>query len=68
MYKKYYTYDEVTSMKFQELPTVIYNAILKDITNLWGMMPIRLKNVLDNAKVYQLDQFVNIWKYIIVIG
>ena len=68
MYKKYYTYEEVTTMKFQELPTVIYNAILKDITNLWGMMSTRLKKVLDNAKVYQLDQFVNIWKYIIVIG
>lgn len=68
MYKKYYTQEEVQTMRFSELPNVIYNAILQDITNLWGMMPTRLKNVLDNAKVYQLDQFVNIWKYIVVIG
>ena len=68
MYKKYYTQEEVQTMRFSELPNVIYNAILQDITNLWGMMPTRLKNVLDNANVYQLDQFVNIWKYIVVIG
>lgn len=47
-------------MKFRELPNTIYNAILRDIENLWGMMTRKLNDILDNANVFQLDQFVNI--------
>ena len=68
MYKKYYTIEELQTMKFRELPNTIYNAILRDIENLWGMMTKKLNDILDNAEIYQLDQFVNIYKYITVIG
>lgn len=68
MYKKYYTLEEIQTMKFRELPNTIYNAILRDIENLWGMMTRKLNDILDNANVFQLDQFVNIYKYIIIIG
>lgn len=68
MYKKYYTLEEMQTMRFRELPNTIYNAILEDVENLWGMMTRKLNDILDNAKIYQLDQFVNIYKYITVIG
>lgn len=68
MYKKYYTLEEMQTMRFGELPNTIYNAILEDIENLWGMMTRKLNDILDNVKIYQLDQFVNIYKYITVIG
>lgn len=68
MYKKYYTLEEMQTMRFRELPNTIYNAILEDIENLWGMMTRKLNDILDNVKIYQLDQFVNIYKYITVIG
>lgn len=68
MYKKYYTLEEIQTMKFRELPNAIYNAILEDIENLWGMMTRKLNDILDDAKIYQIDEFVNIYKYITVIG
>lgn len=69
MYRKYYTLDELRNMKFRELPNVIYNAILKDIKQLFcGYMTKKMLAVLDKAPIMELDQYCNIYKYIKVIA
>lgn len=69
MYRKYYTLEELRTMHFRELPNVIYNAILKDIKQLFcGYLTKRMLAVLDKAPIMELDQYCNIYKYIKVIA
>lgn len=59
-----YTMQELMSLKFCELSNVVYEAILGELSKKY---PTRLLPVFDKAPVYQLDQYVNIYKFIIVI-
>lgn len=68
MLSRYYTLEELEDMKFYELPTVIYNAILEDVKKALGIMTKKLQERLNNAPVMQLDQYCNIWRYIQIVA
>ena len=59
-----YTIQEIMTLKFCELSNVVYEAILAELTRQYGD---RLLPIFDKAPVYQLDQYVDIYKYIVVI-
>lgn len=67
MAKKYFTIEEIQSMKFYELPNVIYNVILAELTKQFGVMIDRLLPILNNARLIDIEQFCDIYKYIKVI-
>lgn len=67
MARIYFTMQELESMKFRELPNMVYEKILQDLEKLFGFLTSKLLEVLNNAPVMELDQYVNIWKYIKVI-
>lgn len=67
MNNKVFTIREIQELKFCELPNVIYNAITMEIRRMFGTLTDKLLPVFDKAKVYELDQFVDIYKYITVI-
>ena len=62
-----YTIPELMTTKFYELPNNIYHLILSDIIRQFGFITIRMLDILNNTPVYQLDQYVDIYKYIHVI-
>ncbi|WP_270425476.1 hypothetical protein [Blautia intestinalis] len=62
-----YTTQELQSLKFYELPNGIYNCILSELRKQFGVLTEKMINIFNNAPVYQLDQYVNIYKYILVI-
>ena len=53
--------------KFYELPNPIYRFILSDLIHYFGLITARMLDILNNAPVYQIDQYVDIYKYIHVI-
>ena len=57
-----YTIQEIMTLKFCELSNVVYEAILAEFTMQYKLLPI-----FDKAPVYQLDQYVDIYKFIVVI-
>lgn len=67
MARIYFTMQELESMKFRELPNMVYEKILHDLEKLFGCLTSKLLEILNNAPVMELDQYVNIWKYIKVI-
>lgn len=67
MNNKVFTIQEIQELKFCELPNVIYNAIVREIRSMFGILADRLMPVFDKAKVYELDQLIDIYKYIMVI-
>ena len=67
MAKKYFTVEEIQSMKFYELPNCIYNKILTDLTKQFGVMIDRLLPIFNNARLIDIEQFCNIYEYIKVI-
>ena len=67
MSRIYFTMQELESMKFRELPNMVYEKILQDLEKLFRCLTSKLLEILNNAPVMQLDQYVNIWKYIKVI-
>lgn len=67
MNNKVFTMQELQNLKFCELPNVIYNAISREIRKMFGTLTDRLMPVFDKAKVCELDQFIDIYKYIVVI-
>lgn len=67
MARIYFTMQELESMKFRELPNMVYEKILQDLEKLFGFLTNKLLEILNNAPVMELDQYVNIWKYIKVI-
>lgn len=70
MGNRYYTITELQSLKFYELPNVIYNAILRDLERVIcasKTMPSKLLNIFNKAPICELDQYVNIYKHIVVI-
>ena len=62
-----YTIQEIMTLKFCELSNVVYEAILAELTRQYEGMIDRLLPIFDKAPVYQLDQYVDIYKYIVVI-
>ena len=62
-----YTTQELQTLKFYELPNTIYNRILSDLRKQFGVLTEKMIITFNNAPVYQLDQYVNIYKYILVI-
>ena len=67
MARVYFTIQELESMKFRELPNMVYEKILQDLEKLFRCLTSKLLEIFNNAPVMQLDQYVNIWKYIKVI-
>lgn len=67
MAKKYFTMQELETMKFYELPNCIYKAILEDIKRTLGGMTQRIIEILNKTEVIQLEQYCDIYKYITVI-
>lgn len=66
--KNVYTIQELQHTKLYELPNIIYNAILNDLQNVFHILTSRLLDILNNAIVTELDQYCDIYKYIIVIA
>lgn len=62
-----YTIQEIMTLKFCELSNVVYEAILAELTKQYQGIIDRLLPIFDKAPVYQLDQYVDIYKFIVVI-
>lgn len=62
-----YTIQELQTIKLYELPNRIYNQIMVDLARQIGIMTPKLNKILDNANLFQLDQYINIYKYIRVL-
>ena len=62
-----YTMQELMTLQFCELSNVVYEAILTELTKQYKDMIDRLLPIFDKAPVYQIDQYVDIYKYIVVI-
>lgn len=62
-----YTMQELMTLKFCELSNVVYEAILTELTRQYKDIIDKLSPIFDKAPVYQLDQYVDIYKFIIVI-
>ena len=62
-----YTMQELMTLKFYELSNVVYEAILAELTKQYQGIIDRLLPIFDKAPVYQLDQYVDIYKFIVVI-
>lgn len=62
-----YTMQELMTLKFCELSNVVYEAILTELTRQYKDMIDKLLPIFDKVPVYQLDQYVDIYKYIVVV-
>ena len=67
MNKIYYTIQELGTLRFYELPNTIYNAIMADIERVYRHISPRLREILNNATVINLEQLTDIYKYIHVL-
>ena len=67
MLSRYYTMDEFQRLKFYELPTYLYKRILEDLRRVLGYLTPRMISAFDNSPLWQLDQFVDIYRYIVII-
>lgn len=62
-----YTIQEIMTLKFCELSNIVYEAILAELAKQYQGIIDRLLPIFDKAPVYQLDQYVDIYKFIVVI-
>ena len=67
MNNKVFTIQELMETKFYELPNAIYNLIVNDLEKLFGSYIGKVLPILNNAPVMQIDQYVDVYKYILVI-
>lgn len=67
MDNRYFTVQELRTLKFYELPNHIYSQILSDLVHLFGVMTDRMINAFNNSSIEQLDQYVDIYKYIYIL-
>ena len=67
MNNKVFTIQELQSIKFCELSNAIYNAIARELEKFFGTLFNKVLPILDKSSVIELDQYVNIYKYILVI-
>ena len=68
MLSRYYTIEELNNMKLYEFPTYIYKAILDDLKKVLGFMTESLIKKFNSLPILQFDQWINIYKYIVVIA
>lgn len=54
-------------MKFYELPNIIYVTILSELEKLFHVMTPSLIAILNKTNVCELDQYVNVYKYITIM-
>ena len=67
MDNRFFTVEELRTLKFYELPNIIYSQILSDLVHLFGVMTDRMLNAFNNSSIEQLDQYVDIYKYIYIL-
>lgn len=67
MNNKYFTVQELQTLKFYELPNHIYSQILSDLVHLFGVMTEQMLNAFNNTSIEQLDQYIDIYKYIYIL-
>ena len=68
MAKKYYTIQELQTMRLYEMPNMAYNRIIDALTNHFGFLTTRLVAIFNNAIVSQLDQYIDLYSIIEVIS
>lgn len=67
MDNRFYTIQELFSTQFYELPNGIYNQIVTDMRKKYGSITEKLLLIFDKAKLIDIEQFTDIYKYIRVI-
>ena len=67
MNNKVFTMEEIQTLKFCELPNAIYNSIRREIEQMFGTLSENLMPIFDKANVYEIDQFIDVYKYMIII-
>lgn len=67
MLERYYTIEELQNTKFYELPNCVYKRILEEIKKTIGYLTKKIIEILNNSVVTELDQYCNIYKYIVII-
>ena len=75
MGKAYFTMQEIQTLKLYELPTRIYEAIISELALILcggEILPLMLHAIvdnatLDNATLADLDQYVDIYKFVKII-
>lgn len=67
MDNRYFTVQELQTLKFYELPNNIYSQILSDLVHLFGVVTDKMLNIFNNTSIEQLDQYIDIYKYIYIL-
>lgn len=70
MGKAYFTMQEIQTLKLYELPTRIYEAIISELALILcggEILPLMLHVIVDNATLADLDQYVDIYKFVKII-
>lgn len=70
MGKAYFTMQEIQTLKLYELPTRIYEAIISELALILcggEILPLMLHTIVDNATLADLDQYVDIYKFVKII-
>ena len=68
MAKKYYTLEEIQTMRLYEMPNMVYNRIIDALTAHFGFLTARLVAIFNNAIVAQLDQYIDLYNIVEVIA
>lgn len=67
MAKKFYTIDEIQTMKLYEMPNMVYNAIIDALCAHFGILTPRLIKIFNRTVVMQLDQYIDLYRIISII-
>ena len=67
MAKKFYTIEEIQTMKLYEMPNMVYNAIIDALHARFSILTPRLIAIFDRAVVMQLDQYIDLYRIISII-
>lgn len=67
MAKKFYTIEEIQTMKLYEMPNMVYNAIIDALRAHFGILTPRLIEIFNRAAVMQLDQYIDLYRIISII-
>lgn len=68
MAKKYFTLQEIQTLRLYEMPNMVYNQIVAALTERFGFLTKKLVTIFDNAIVEQLDQYIDLYSIIQVIA
>ena len=67
MARKYFTMQELESLRLYEMPNMAYDAIIEALQKHFGIMTRCMLEIFDSAVVMQLDQFIDLYSIIQVI-